>query len=124
MIADAEGNELLCMDLAGSGTCFDSETSPIGGSTPNPAELILEGITDETRMPGVSRSGSETILGIDTECYTYSGPDGDSEACISDQGFMLRAEWSADGQSARLEATEFSDDVSDEDFEAPYPITG
>jgi hypothetical protein len=55
---------------------------------------------------------------------TYDGADGASQACISQQGFMLRAEWSAGGQSARLEATEFSDDVSDEDFEAPYPVTG
>ena len=55
---------------------------------------------------------------------TLDGADGATKACISEQGFMLRAEWSAGGQSARLEATEFSDDVSDEDFEAPYPIIG
>jgi len=54
---------------------------------------------------------------------TLDGGDGANKGCISEQGFMLRAEWSAGGQSARLEATEFNDDVSDEDFEARYPIT-
>ena len=124
VIADAEGGELLCMDLAGAGNCFDPETSPIVGSTPNPALLILEGIADKTRLSDVTRSGSETILGIAANCFRYEGADGATEACIGAQGFLLRAEWSAAGQSARLEAIKFSDDVSDEDFETPYPITG
>lgn len=124
VIVAVDGTELLCMDIGAVGSCFSAENNPIGGSMPNPAELILEGLTDQARLPGVSRSGSETIIGIDTECYSYDGADGASKACISEQGFMLRAEWNSGGQSARLEATEFNDDVSDEDFEAPYPITG
>jgi hypothetical protein len=124
VIVDAEGEALLCMTVDLVGSCFDLATSPVGDPVPNPAELILEGLTDPDRLPRVAFSGSETILGIDTDCYAYDGPDGAGEACISARGVMLRGEWSDSTQNVLLNGTSFSDDVSDEDFEPPQAITG
>ena len=70
----------------------------------------------------------ETIAGESADCFSVSGSfegeSGDAEWCFTDDGILLRfAGTFADEGEFRLDATAVSRDVSDADFEPPYPVT-
>ncbi len=73
---------------------------------------------------------SETIAGLDATCFKYSGDldataagDESGEFCFSDGGLLLRLGFESAGVSSSFEATSASEDVSDSDFDPPYPVT-
>lgn len=77
---------------------------------------------------GVSIEDAEDqeIVGEEADCFTLLQEEIDGEAlvCLSaDNAVPLLIEGAAEGEEFRLEATDISDDVGDEDFEPPYPIT-
>ena len=74
----------------------------------------------------------ETIAGESADCFSMSGSfegeSGQAEWCFTDDGILLRIAASMlaeDGEVGefRLDATAVSRDVSDADFEPPYPVT-
>lgn len=73
---------------------------------------------------------SDTIAGLDASCFHYSGdldPDteGDEsgEICFAENGMMLRLASDDAEDFGSFEATEVTTDISDADFEPPYPVT-
>jgi len=64
------------------------------------------------------------IAGVTAKCYRVKSPSADapSETCFSDDGVLLAVSSEATGELT-LEATEFSHDVSDDDFLPPYELT-
>ena len=80
-------------------------------------------LTDPTI--NVLSTSSRNIAGEDANCYTVSGPDieGEAEMCLSSEGVPLFTKETAAGVETTMEATDFSHDVSDSDFEPPYPVS-
>ncbi|MBI4259623.1 MAG: hypothetical protein HY658_03560 [Actinobacteria bacterium] len=83
----------------------------------------------ETSLGGAEVQTSErTIGGVQGFCYTAAGEvegeAGAAEWCFSESGvpLLIAAESATEG-SFRMEATEVSTEVSDSDFEPPYPVT-
>ena len=73
---------------------------------------------------------SETIAGVDATCFRYSGDldpnqagDESGEFCFSDGGLLLRLAFEGADESISFEATSASEDVSDSDFDPPFPVT-
>jgi hypothetical protein len=72
---------------------------------------------------------TEEIAGVEATCYSYTGDIDDTEAgdesgeiCMSDSGLLLKLEFTAASGDGSFEAVEASDDVSDTDFEPPFPV--
>lgn len=120
--------------ICGEGLCIkyssgDSSLDPTAGLT---ALLSAESIADAYGdLPdGVEvEESSEEIAGVDATCYSYTGEidetesgDESGEICVSESGLLLRLKFSGGG-GGQFEATEATDDVSDDDFEPPFPVT-
>jgi hypothetical protein len=120
--------------LCGEGACIKY---PTGDASLDPtaaltgflsASSISEQYSDIPDGIDVEESDEE-IAGVNATCYTYSGDIDETESgdetgaiCVSESGLLLRLEFSGAGGGA-FEATEASDDVSDADFEPPFPVT-
>lgn len=120
--------------LCGEGVCIkyptgDSSLDPTAGLTALiSAQSIAEVYGDIPDGVDVEKS-SEKIAGVDATCYTYSGDidettDGDESGaiCVSESGLLLRLKFDGD-EGGQFEATEAEDDISDADFEPPFPVT-
>ncbi len=122
--------------VCSAGTCFaiagpDSANAlpPFLGDFIDPAALT-DSITGSITGMEIN-SFQETIAGESANCFSVSGSfegeSGDAEWCFTDDGILLRfaATFEEDGEEGefRLEATAVSRDVSDADFEPPYPVT-
>jgi hypothetical protein len=78
----------------------------------------------------VDRSERE-IAGMDATCFsmegTIEGETGSGEYCFSDNGILLLLRAGGSGMDGAgefsLEATSVDDEVDDEDFEPPFPVT-
>ena len=132
MIA-AEDKTLICSE----GACL---AVPNIGSAGVGAPPFLGTVTDpdafsasiSNTVTGVDvDSFQETIAGESADCFSVSGSfegeSGDAEWCFSDDGIMLRFagafEEAGEEGEFRLEATAVSREVTDGDFEPPYPVT-
>jgi len=114
----------LCSDIPemGGSTCFSEPADSSQGA----GDLIssLESALNDPSAEIVSTT-SRTIAGEDATCYVIHSPDvdGESEVCLSNDAVPLYTRSTSGGQEMSLEATSFGHDVSDSDFEPPYPIT-
>ena len=66
---------------------------------------------------------SEKIAGVDATCFSGTESGGSGKFCFSDSGLMVYEEFGDSSGTTKLEATEVSTDVSDSDFDPPYPVT-
>lgn len=114
---------LLCAD----GGCFDAGAM-MGGMAP-PLEEMLTGSLDEVQQDAttstVRRIDGRTVAGTDTECVEFEDDAEGAQGilCYAEGGIPLYVEsTSADG-TFRMEALRYSSDVSDDDFEPPFPVT-
>jgi hypothetical protein len=109
-------------EMGEGGTCFSAPSEPGQG----PTEIVadLEKALTDPNVDIVSTS-SRKIAGEDAKCYTVrsSELEGESELCMSDEGVPLFSKSTVEGAEMSLEATDFSRDVSDDDFEPPYPVS-
>jgi hypothetical protein len=135
--SEVEGQEMSAIIIVGpdeSYICSDNPETGEGGSCfSTPAEpgqgvdQIVGGLEQTLADPNVEITGTESreIAGEATECFTMrSSESGDeSEVCMSNDGVPLWSKTTADQGEVVLEATDFSPDVSDGDFEPPYPIS-
>lgn len=122
MITTAE-QTLICAEDA----CFDAGGA-MGGAVPNIGDALNESIDDvesETATAEVRRIDDREIAGTNTQCVEFedSAEGVTGVACYTEDGVPLLIESdTAEGQF-RMEATEYSTDVSDDLFEAPFPVT-
>lgn len=121
--------------ICSEGACIkaptgDTSIDPTAGLT---ALLSAENISalygDIPDGVDVEKSNKE-IAGVDATCYTYSGDIDETETgdengviCVSDSGLLLKMEFHTASADGAFEATEASDEVSDSDFEPPFPVT-
>lgn len=118
MISTTEGL-LICAE----GACFGL---PAGAEDALPdLTSQLDGLQDEALSGEVRSAGSREIAGTTAECYEFEdNAEGASGlVCYADGGIPLLMESNGDGTTFRMEATEFRAGVSDEDFEAPFPVS-
>jgi hypothetical protein len=120
--------------LCGEGSCIkyptgDASLDPTAGLTALlSAESVAEIFGDIPEGVEVEES-SEEIADVDATCYTYSGDidetasgDESGAICVSESGLLLRLKFSGGGGGGQFEATEATDEVSDDDFEPPFPV--
>jgi len=115
----------FCTNAAGMGEggfCF--ETPGTEGEGIGQIATELENTLADPNVDIVSTS-TRKIAGEDAKCYTVQSPDieGESEVCMSGEGVPLYSKSTVEGGEVIMEATDFSRDVSDGDFEPPYPIS-
>lgn len=128
IIIASGGDTYICTDLpAGDDICLKSagsqdSSAPLSAFFGAP-ELVLGAASSAAGVDVEQR----TIAGIDANCYTVSadvaGEGNKYEACFSDDGLFLYSQTVSGGQSSTIEATAASTNVSDADFEPPYPVT-
>jgi hypothetical protein len=95
------------------------------GDVPNPTQVIFDHVLDPNGIAEARRTSTREIAGIEATCYEVGAGDGRSEACIGEGGVVLSVSWTGpNGDGGCFEASEFSTDVSDEDFEPAGPIVG
>ena len=114
---------LLCSD----GACFDA-SGVMGSAMPNIGDMFTQSIDDvqsQTTTATVKKIDGRTIAGVDADCVefedTTEGVTG--TACYAEGGIPLLIDSQTADGNFHLEATSFSTDVSDSDFEAPFPVT-
>lgn len=127
---NADGQDLVMITTAeqtvvcAEGTCFDAGGA-MGAAVPNIGDMFTEGIDEvqsEAAGGTVRRIDGRTIAGVDAECVEFDSGDGtEGTACYADGIPLLVESTSAEG-TFRMEATRFSTDISDSDFEPPFPI--
>lgn len=70
---------------------------------------------------------SESIAGEDADCFSWTDPEDSSNTgklCFgSDSRALLYQEFGDSSGTTKFEATSYSDEVSDSDFELPYPVS-
>jgi hypothetical protein len=115
----------LCSEAAGQGeggSCFEMPSTAGQGVS----DIVTE-LENTLNNPGlqVVSTSSRKIAGEDAKCYTVRSSDieGEAELCMSGDGVPLFSKSTAQGQEMSLEATDFSHDVSESDFEPPYPVS-
>jgi hypothetical protein len=105
-----------------AGFCFET-TSAEGAGVGDMASELEKTLTDPN--VNVVSTSSRNIAGEDAKCYTVQSPDieGEAELCMSSDGVPLYSKSTEQGGEVTMEATDFSHDVSDSDFEPPYPVS-
>lgn len=128
---DADGQSVVMITTAeqtivcAEGSCFDAGGA-MGAAMPNLGDIFTEGIDEvQTEASGgtVRRVDGRTIAGVDAECVEFESADGaEGTACYAEGGIPLLIDATTTDGPFRMEATRFSTDVSDADFEAPFPV--
>jgi hypothetical protein len=115
----------LCTETPGvgeGGTCYLAPGGPSQG-----ADQIISGLEKALADPNVQVLGTETreIAGQAARCFTMqtSGSAGESEVCLSNEGVPLLSKAALAQGDMVLEATDYGRDVSESDFEPPYPVS-
>jgi hypothetical protein len=109
-------------EMGEGGSCFATPGETGGG-----ASEIIGGLEEALSDPEVEVVGTESreIAGEAAQCFTTrsSGSQGESEVCLSNDGVPLLSKSVLAQGDMVLEAADFSRDVSDSDFEPPYPVS-
>lgn len=107
--------------LGDEGSCMEEPGEPAEGV----GEVIgdLDDLLSDPEVD-VESTGGRKIAGEDADCFAVStfGLDGETEVCVSEDGVPLSMSTTVEGAEILMEATDFSRDVSDDDFEPPYPV--
>jgi len=129
---DSEGETVIMITTADQSivcaedACFDAGGA-MGGAIPNIGDMFNEGIEDvqaDASTATVRPTDGREIAGTDTECVEFEDEaEGVSGlACYAEGGIPLLIESETPDGNFRMEATSFSTDVSDEDFEPPFEV--
>jgi hypothetical protein len=115
----------LCTETPGvgeGGTCYSTP-----GESGQGAGQVISSLEEALADPNVEILGTESreIAGQTAKCFTMrsAGSAGESEVCLSNDGAPLLSKAALAQGEMVLEATDFSRDVSDSDFEPPYPVS-
>lgn len=127
IIISFEDKMYLCVSSAGQESCLQTESDQ-GEAQSAPFEplfAIPQAIADDVEGAGITDRSEREIAGLDATCYSVQGTPvgGEGEVCFSDDGLLLYLRTQSAGATTTYEATEVSTDVSDDDFEPPFPVT-
>ncbi|HEY8767472.1 MAG TPA: hypothetical protein VIP09_09475 [Dehalococcoidia bacterium] len=118
--SDAAQQNQTCLAQAGTGT--GSAGLGLFGSFFSPT--LVDALTAAAQAQGIEiKKTSETIAGTDASCFegTYNGST--EKFCFSGDGVMLAEQITDTSGTTGLTATAYSRNVSDSDFQPPYPVT-
>jgi hypothetical protein len=124
---DGSGSDAKCFKLPGGAAGIDQMMTGFFGAY---AALLA---SDDTHGLGfdVSQTSDETIAGRNAKCAQIepgklagaAGADGHVKYCVdSETGVLLLAETEGNGETSKIEATEFGDPEAS-DFEVPDDVT-
>jgi len=113
----------ICSSASGSETCLSSEQTDQYTGLFAPLSDVPASIAQGADSLGLVDKSERDIAGISATCFTYSLAGAESEICFSGEGLLLYLRSESAGSSYTFEATSASTDVSDSDFEPPYPVT-
>jgi hypothetical protein len=127
IIINAGGKTYLCTSVAGEESCLATETEATEAQTAllDPLFNIPQELAEDAEDIDLGETSQRTIAGVDATCFTVIGGIidlGQGEVCFSEGGILLLLQGESDGDSFSFEATSVSTDVTDADFEPPYPI--
>ena len=108
------------------GACFSMDAAnamfpDLGGMLTGEVDAIADEAADGT----VTAAPSQTIAGVEAECYDFEDATEDASGtiCYSPEGVPLLIDArSADGDF-RLTADSYSTSVAEADFDPPFPVT-
>lgn len=114
---ETPGEEGACLESpAGSESIFGDIFLFDAGSTLE--ELVNDDTVDIEEVDG------RAIAGYDAKCYIVTEDTGEGEICISeDEGVVVLMDGTFEGEQTKIELVSLSDDVSESDFEPPFPVT-
>jgi uncharacterized protein YdeI (BOF family) len=118
--SDAAQQNQTCLAQAGTGT--GSAGLGLFGSFFSPT--LVDTLAAAAQAQGIEiKKTSETIAGTDASCFegTYNGST--EKFCFSGDGVMLAEQITDTSGTTGLTATAYSRNVSDSDFQPPYPVT-
>ena len=116
-----EEGSYLCTGLLGGNSCFEFGAGG-GIGIPDPSAPILAEVERLEDLQGLGDTSRREINGVDATCVEIDEEGSVGEACFSDGGVMLLVDVESPDGNTRMEFLDLSEDVSDEDFEPPYPI--
>ncbi len=110
-----------CIATAGSGT----GSAGLGLLSGLFSSTYIDALAAAAQVGGVSITRSnETIAGTNATCYSGLTSGSNDKFCFSDSGVLLETQTTdSSGAISGLIATAYSTDVSDSDFQPPYPVT-
>lgn len=108
-----------CLATAGTGSTGLGLLSGLFSST------YIDALAVAAQVGGVSiNKSNETIAGTNATCYSGLSSGSTDKFCFSDSGVLLETQTTdASGSISGLMATAYSSDVSDSDFQPPYPVS-
>lgn len=131
-LSDPESSDVISMFMLSTGTymctttegqsyCFQSSTDAAAGQ--DMALSFQTSFQDDPDAFGATLRETRSIAGQQAFCYAVGLGvlGGDGTFCYNAAGVPLLSQWSADGQTWKMEATAFSTSVPDSDFELPAP---
>ncbi len=115
----------ICTASPGVGTggiCLSSPSQAGQGAGQIASQL---GKTLADPSLNVVSTSSRSIAGQDAKCYTVQSASitGQAEFCMSSDGAPLSVKETVQGSEMTMEATDYSSNVSDSDFQPPYPVS-
>lgn len=118
----------LCTSSGGEGSCLETDVDAADAQTAPLASLfnVPEALADTAGDVDIAETSQRRIAGVDATCFTIAGgldDIGESEVCFSDDGLLLFSRSETGDDSFLFEATSASTDVTDKDFEPPFPVT-
>jgi hypothetical protein len=109
-----------CIATAGSGTGSAGLGLLSGFFSP----ALIDTLTAAAQAQGISITKSnETIAGTNASCYGGTSSGSTYKFCFSDSGVLLETQSTDSSGTSGMVATAYSGDVSDSDFQPPYPVT-
>lgn len=117
--SSADQTDQTCIQSAGSGT--GSAGLGLFGGFFSPA--IVTAMVAAAEVTGINIDKSnETIAGTDATCFSAEDNGETSKFCFSDSGVLLATQTTDSSGTSGMVATAYSTDVSDSDFQPPYPV--
>jgi len=113
----------VCTSAGGSGVCLTSDQTDQYTGLFDPIFDAPKSIVQDIDTLGLGEQSERDIAGVHANCFSYSLAGTESETCFSDEGLMLYLHTGSAGSSFTYEAKSASTDVTDADFEPPYPVT-
>jgi len=113
----------VCTSAGGSEACLASDQTDQYTGLFDPIFNAPESIVQDIDTLGLGDQSERDIAGMHANCFSYSLAGAEWETCFSDEGLMLYLKSGAAGSSFTYEAKSASTDVTDADFEPPYPVT-
>jgi len=113
----------VCTSAGGSEVCLATEQTDQYTGLFDPIFDAPKSIIQDIDTLGLGEQSERDIAGVQANCFSYSLAGAESETCFSDEGLMLYLRTGSAGSSFTYEAKSASTDVTDADFEPPYPVT-